>query len=135
VASAQPVKQTKKIVLCPAAVTTATGVMAGTSGSKGAVVAKKTMVPVWQHCVPAIGIITQVSSTESQESSPHGQVARDSMAEIASRPMERSRSPRASMPDTTPRVEPEASLQITVPRVLVELRLRIVVPPFLQVGR
>jgi hypothetical protein len=76
-----------------------------------------------------------VSSTESQESSPHGQVARDSMAEIASRPMARSRSPRASMPDTTPRVEPEASLQIIVPRVLVELRLRIVVPPFLQVGR
>jgi hypothetical protein len=59
--------------------------------------------------------MAEVSSTESQEPSPHGQVARDSLLENMSVSEPHGLSPWASVPDTTPREEPGASLQITMP--------------------
>jgi hypothetical protein len=47
-------------------------VNASASGSKGAVGAKKTVMPVRKHHVPTIGAMATTSSEESQESSPHG---------------------------------------------------------------
>jgi hypothetical protein len=60
--------------------------------------------------IPAIGVMAEASSTESQESSPHGQIAPDSMPEIVSMPEPHGLSPQASVPDTASRMEPRASL-------------------------
>jgi hypothetical protein len=81
VASARPLKQSKKTMAHPVAAVTTTHVPTGAlsskvnasaSGSKGAVGAKKTVMPVRKHHVPTIGAMATTSSEESQESSPHG---------------------------------------------------------------
>jgi hypothetical protein len=59
--------------------------------------------------------MAKASLTESQELSPHGQTARDSVPEIMSMLEPHGRSPQASVPDTAPRAEPKASLKITAP--------------------
>jgi hypothetical protein len=92
VASARPLKQSKNTTVPPA--TVVTHVPTGASGSKAAAIAssskgvasvEKTVVHIHKCCVPMIGAMTGVSSEESQESMPHGQVAQDSALEIASR--------------------------------------------------
>jgi hypothetical protein len=72
-------------------------------------------MPTQKHRVPAISVMAEASSTESQESSPHGQAARDSVPENLSMSEPHDLSPRASMPDTAPRAELGASLKITAP--------------------
>jgi hypothetical protein len=81
VASARPLKQSKKTVVHPvvAVINThipagvlSSKVAAGASGSKGAASAKKTVMPVRKCHVPAIGAMAVVSSEESQASLPHG---------------------------------------------------------------
>jgi hypothetical protein len=76
---------------------------------------KKNAMPAQKRCVPAIGVIAEASSTESQETSCHGLEARDSLMENVSMPEPHNLSPRASLPDMMPRVEPRASLQNTTP--------------------
>jgi hypothetical protein len=110
VASARPVKQTKKAMFCSATTVTVTGTAAWASGSKVVVGTKKTMMLAQKRRIPAIGVMAEASSTESQESSPHGQIALDSMPEIVSMPEPHSLAPRASVPDTASRTEPRASL-------------------------
>jgi hypothetical protein len=90
-------------------------VAAGASGSKGMASAKKTMMPIHKHRVPAIGTMAATSSKESQEPSPHSQAGRDSTTKIASRFDPRGQSSWASLPGSMLRLEPEASLQITAP--------------------
>jgi hypothetical protein len=97
VASARPVKLSKKIVPRPTAATstTTTHIAVGASGpkgvigasgskgvasalgSKGATSAKKAITPVQKHCVPTIGVMEEASLIESHESSPHGQTPWD----------------------------------------------------------
>jgi hypothetical protein len=72
VASAQPIKQTKKATFRLAVTMTTTGTAAGAYGSKVVVGMKKTTVPARKHRVPAIGIMVEASSVKSQESLPHG---------------------------------------------------------------
>jgi hypothetical protein len=81
VASARPLKQSKRTMAHPVAAVTATRVPTGVlsskvnasaSGSKGAVDAKKTAMPVRKHHVRTIGAMAAASLEESQESSPHG---------------------------------------------------------------
>jgi hypothetical protein len=55
------------------------------------------------------------SSDESQESSPHGEAARDSIAKIMSSLEPRGLSSRALLPSFVPMLEPEAPLQVTTP--------------------
>jgi hypothetical protein len=90
-------------------------VAVGASGSKGVTSAKKTTMPVRKCHIHAIGAMTATSSEESQESSPHNQVAQDSITKIASRLEPRGQSSRTLLPGSVPRLEPEASLQITTP--------------------
>jgi hypothetical protein len=90
-------------------------VTVGASGSKGAASAKKMVMPVRKHRVPAIGAMAAASSEESQESLPHGRVAQDSTVEITSRSEPRGQSSRDSLPSSVPRLEPEAPLQVTTP--------------------
>jgi hypothetical protein len=85
-------------------------VAANASGSKGTVSAKKTVMPIRKHRVPAIGAMAAMSSKESQESSPHGRAAQDSMTKIASRSKPHYQSSRASLPGSMSRLEPEAPL-------------------------
>jgi hypothetical protein len=124
VASARPLKQSKKTMACPASVATTTRVptralspkvAAGASSSKDAASVKKTMMPIRKHHVPTIGAMVATSSEEYQESSPHGRATRDSTAEIASRLEPHGQSSRASLSGSVPRLEPEAPLQITSP--------------------
>jgi hypothetical protein len=127
VASARPLKHSKKAMAQPAVTTTiaiTTCVPAGSLGSKGAAgasgskdmaSAKKMAVHVHERYVPAIVEMAGASSKESQESSPHNLTARDSAPEIASRSDPRGQSSRASFPDSVPRLVSEASLQIIVP--------------------
>jgi hypothetical protein len=84
VASARPVKQTKKDMCRPAVIATAMGTAAEASGSKVVVGMKKSLVPAQKYRIPAIGVMAEASSIELQESSPNGQTARDSMTEIVS---------------------------------------------------
>jgi hypothetical protein len=95
VASAQPVKQTKKAMFRPIATTTATGMVAWVSGSKVVADAKKIVMPAPKCHVPAIGVMAEASSTESQESLPHGQAAWDSLPENKSISEPHSLSPQA----------------------------------------
>jgi hypothetical protein len=55
------------------------------------------------------------SLEESQESSPHGRVARDSTTKITSRSEPRGQSSQASLPGSMPGLEAEAPLQVTAP--------------------
>jgi hypothetical protein len=110
VASARPVKQTKKAMFCPAMTVTITGTSVGASGSKVVVDTKKTTMLARKRRIPAIGVMAEASSSESQVSSPHGQTAPDSMPEIVSMPEPHGLSPQASVPDTAYRAVPRASL-------------------------
>jgi hypothetical protein len=94
---------------------TVTGTVAGASGSKVVPGTKKTVMPARKCYIPAIGVMAEVSLTESQESSPHGQVTRDSLLKNVSMSKPHGLSPHALVLDTAPRVESGASLQITVP--------------------
>jgi hypothetical protein len=98
VASAHPVKQTKKIMSRPATIATAPRATDEASGSKGVPDTKKTVVPIRKRRVPAIGVMVEASSVEAYESSPHGQADRDSLLEIVSRPKSHGHSPRVSLP-------------------------------------
>jgi hypothetical protein len=82
VASARPLKQSKKAMSHPAAVATTTCVPAGALNSKvatsafaskGAASAMKTPMPIHKHRVPAIGAMAAVSSEEFLELSSHSQ--------------------------------------------------------------
>jgi hypothetical protein len=124
VASARPLKQSKKAMVHPAAAVTTTHVPAralsskvatGASGSKGMTSVKKTAMPAHKHHAPAIGAMVVASMKEPQESSLHGQAAQDSMAEIALRLEPRGQSSWASLPVSAPRLELAASLQVIVP--------------------
>jgi hypothetical protein len=97
-------------MFCLATTATAAGLATRASGSKVVAGTKKIVVPARKRCVPAIGVMAEASLTESQESSPHGQAARDLVYEIASMPEPHGLSPRASVPDIVPRVEPGALL-------------------------
>jgi hypothetical protein len=86
VASARPLKQSKiTMVHLVAAVNTtrvpagalSSKVIAGASGSMGVASAKKTVMPICKHRVPATGAMAAASSEESQESSPHGRATQD----------------------------------------------------------
>jgi hypothetical protein len=57
----------------PVATMTALGTATGASSTKVVAVTKKTVVPAQKRCIPTIGVMAEASSTESQESSPHGQ--------------------------------------------------------------
>jgi hypothetical protein len=123
VVSARPLKQSKKTMVQPTVVVTTTcvparalssKVAADVSGSKGATIAKKMVMPICKCSVLAIGAMAAASSEESQESSSHGQAARDSMAEITLRSEPRSQSSRASLPGSMPRLEPEAPLHLSM---------------------
>jgi hypothetical protein len=98
------VKLSKKTVSCPMAATTTMCIAIGASDHKGAVGAlgskgaacalgskdatsvKKAAAPIQKCHVPAIGVMAEASSAESQELSPHGQVLQDSTPEFASMP-------------------------------------------------
>jgi hypothetical protein len=120
---ARPLKQSKKTMVHLVAVNTTRvsaralsyKVVASASGAKGMANVKKIMMPIRKRHVPAIGAMAVASSEESQESSPHGRAARDSMAKITSRSKPRGQSSWASLPSSVPRVEPEAPLQVTAP--------------------
>jgi hypothetical protein len=93
-ASVRPLKQSKKATSCPAVAVTTTcvsagvwssNVAAGASGCKDVAGAKKAVMPVCKHRVPAIGTMVAASLEESQESSSHGQATRVSTAKIESR--------------------------------------------------
>jgi hypothetical protein len=84
VALARPLKQSKKAMAHPTVAATTTclpaealisKVAAGASVSTGADSAKKTVMPVCKHHIPAIGAMAAASSEESQESLSHGQAA------------------------------------------------------------
>jgi hypothetical protein len=84
VALARPLKQSKKAMAHPVAVATTTRFPAGAlsskvaavaSSSKGAASAKKMVMPVCKHHVPAIGSMAAASLKESQEMLLHSQVA------------------------------------------------------------
>jgi hypothetical protein len=47
-------------------------IIGGTWGSKAATGAKKAVTPIKKRRVPTVGVMAEVSSIESQESSPHG---------------------------------------------------------------
>jgi hypothetical protein len=115
VASARPVKQTKKTMFRPTATATVVGTVAVVSESKVATGMKRTAMPTRKPRVPAFGVMVEASSTESQESSPHGLTAQDSLPKNVSMPEPHGLSPRASVPDIMPSAEPRASLQITTP--------------------
>jgi hypothetical protein len=124
VASARPLKQSKKTMAHPVAAATTTrvpagalssNVAAGASGSKGMTSAKKTTMPIFKYHVPAIGAKAAVISKESQKPSPHGRATWDSTAKIASRSGPRGQSSWASLPGSVLRLEPEVPLQITTP--------------------
>jgi hypothetical protein len=68
----KPVKRTKKIALSPAMALAVARVSAGASGSKGTAGGMKKTVALSQKCcVPASRMLTEASSVESRESSPH----------------------------------------------------------------
>jgi hypothetical protein len=124
VASARPLKLSKKAMVHPVAVTTTSRVpvealsskaAGGASGSKGAASAKKMVMPICKCRIPAIGVMAVASSEEYKELSPHGRVAQDSTAEITSRSEPRGQSSWASLPGSVPRLEPEAPLEVTTP--------------------
>jgi hypothetical protein len=124
VASARPLKQSKKTVAHPVAAATTTHVptgalsskvASGASSSKGMASAKKTAMPIHKRRVPAIGAMAAASLEESKESSPHGRAAQDSTAEITSRSEAHGQSSRASLPGSVQWLEPEAPLQVTAP--------------------
>jgi hypothetical protein len=124
VASARPLKQSKKTMAHPTTAMTTTRVRAGalrskgatgTSGSKGMASAKKTTMPICKHRIPAIGAMAAASSEESQESSPHSRATQDSMIKIESRSEPHGQSSWASLPGSVSRLDPEASLQIIAP--------------------
>jgi hypothetical protein len=81
VASAIPVKQSKKTVANPSVVTTAARIVVGASGSKSATSAKKVAAPVRKCHISASRMLAEASSDESHESSPYGQMPRDSLPE------------------------------------------------------
>jgi hypothetical protein len=90
VASARPVKQSKKIVRNPAV---ATRVVVGASSSKGAAGMKRVAAPIQKCCIPGLRMLAEASSTE-----PRGL-----LHENISRPE----------PATVTRSEPEPPLEIT----------------------
>jgi hypothetical protein len=51
-------------------------IIGGTWGSKAATGAKKAVTPIKKRRVPTVGVMAEVSSIESQESSPHGRAPR-----------------------------------------------------------
>jgi hypothetical protein len=80
--------------------------------------AKKATTSVRKRIIPTIGVLAEISSEESQESSPHGQAFRASAPKVQSRSEAcgqssepRGRSPTASVL----RSNPEASLHIMAP--------------------
>jgi hypothetical protein len=84
VALARQLKQSKKAMAHPVAAATTTRFPAGAlsskvaavaSSSKGAASAKKMVMPVYKHHVPAIGSMAAASLKESQEMLLHSQVA------------------------------------------------------------
>jgi hypothetical protein len=100
VASARSFKQSKKIASNPAA---ATRDAVGASSCKGAAGVKRAAAHVRKHHIPTSRMLAEASSTESHESSPHGQMPQGSLPEIVSRPEL----------ETVLRSEPEAPLEIT----------------------
>jgi hypothetical protein len=115
VASARLVKQTKKTMFRPTVTATAFGTVAGAFESKVAASTKKTVMPARKRRVPAIDVMAEASSTESQESSPHGPATRDSLSKNVSMPEPHHLSPPSSVPNIAPRAEPRSSLHITTP--------------------
>jgi hypothetical protein len=94
-ASARRMKLSKKTVSRTAAAATTTHVairtsnskgVAGASGSKNAASAKKAASPIQKGRIPAVGIMAEASLAESHESSPHGQMPRDLVPKMTSRP-------------------------------------------------
>jgi hypothetical protein len=71
---------------------------------------KKVVMPTQKCHIPAIGVMAEVSSIESQESSPHSLAAQDSLPKNMSMPEPHDLSPRASVPYIVPRAELRASL-------------------------
>jgi hypothetical protein len=113
VASARPVKQSKKVVPNLSMSAIVMRIAVGAPGSKGGGSAKKGVALAQKCRIPAMRILAEASSVESHDSSPHGQTPRGSLPEITSRPEPRDQTPQGSVPETVPRTEPKASLQIT----------------------
>jgi hypothetical protein len=110
-------------------------VAASASGSKGVASAKKMVMPIRKHHVPATGVMAVASSEESQESSPHGRAARDSTTKIMLRSEPRGQSSQASLPSSLARLEPEAPLKSLHLLILAELQFWMLLLSSLQINQ